>query len=179
MTFGRKERTVFKYLSLAPLMLCWSAFVLQPIAAAEKLPAYLQAGEQRLVLNGSGVRTKTLLELYTAGLYLLKPTNNANAVIAAEEPMALRIKITSGFVSQSSLVESLEDGFKNATGGELVKSANRLISSASASRARSKRAMCSTWSISATRCRRQQEQQVCGLIAGPKIQARFVWYLAS
>ncbi len=32
--------------------------------------------------------------------------------------MALRIKITSGFVSQSSLIDSLEDGFKNATGGD-------------------------------------------------------------
>ncbi len=31
--------------------------------------------------------------------------------------MAIRIKITSGFVSQSKLAASLEEGFKNATGG--------------------------------------------------------------
>ncbi len=107
-----------KHLLLATLILVGSASAFPYATAGEKLPAYLQAGEQRLVLNGSGVRTKTLLELYTAGLYLLKPTNNASAIIAAEEPMALRIKITSGFVSQSSLVESLEEGFKQATGGD-------------------------------------------------------------
>lgn len=38
--------------------------------AAEKLAAQMQAGEHRLILNGSGVRTKLLLELYVAGLYL-------------------------------------------------------------------------------------------------------------
>jgi hypothetical protein len=32
--------------------------------------------------------------------------------------MALRIKITSGFVSQNSLIDSLEEGFVNATGGD-------------------------------------------------------------
>ncbi len=31
--------------------------------------------------------------------------------------MAIRIKITSGWVSQNNLVESLEDGFTNSTGG--------------------------------------------------------------
>jgi len=87
-------------------------------SATEKLPSEIQAGEHRLILNGSGVRTKTFLELYVAGLYLTKPNNNSAAIIAADEPMALRIKITSGFVSQSSLVDSLEEGFKNTTGGD-------------------------------------------------------------
>ncbi len=95
------------------LILCFAL----NLSAAEKLPPELQAGEHRLVLNGSGVRTKAFLELYTAGLYLSQPTSNPAAIIAADEPMALRIRITSGFVSQSSLVESLEEGFQNGTGG--------------------------------------------------------------
>jgi len=86
-------------------------------SAMERLPSEIRAGEHRLILNGSGVRTKTLLELYVAGLYLTKPNSNSATIIAADEPMALRIKITSGFVSQSSLVDSLEEGFKNTTGG--------------------------------------------------------------
>lgn len=86
--------------------------------AAEKLPGYLQVGQQRLVLNGAGVRMKTLLELYTAGLYLTEASRDPAAVIAADEPMALRIKITSGFVTQSNLVESLEEGFKNVLRGD-------------------------------------------------------------
>jgi hypothetical protein len=89
-----------------------------PKAIADDLPQQLNAGEHRLSLNGSGVRTKALLPLYTAGLYLTRPSNAAAQVIAADEPMALRIKITSAFVSQASLISSLEDGFENATGGK-------------------------------------------------------------
>ncbi|MFN7841813.1 MAG: chalcone isomerase family protein [Pirellula sp.] len=85
--------------------------------ATESLPAEIKAGETRLILNGSGARTKAFMELYNAGLYLTKSSNNPKAIIAADEPMAIRIKITSGWVSQSNLVESLEDGFTNSTGG--------------------------------------------------------------
>ena len=52
--------------------------------AAEKLAAQMQAGEHRLILNGSGVRTKLLLELYVAGLYLTHSNNNAAMIIAAD-----------------------------------------------------------------------------------------------
>jgi hypothetical protein len=85
--------------------------------ANEPLPAEIKAGETRLILNGSGARTKAFMELYNAGLYLTKSSNNPKAIIAADEPMAIRIKIISGWVSQSNLVESLEEGFTNSTGG--------------------------------------------------------------
>ncbi len=84
---------------------------------ADELPPQIQAGEHRLILNGAGSRNKTLLELYVAGLYLTKPSRDAQQIIADDQPMAIRIKITSSFVSQKSLVESLEEGFKNATDG--------------------------------------------------------------
>lgn len=87
-------------------------------AIAGDLPSEIRAGEHRLVLNGEGARTKTLLELYIAGLYLTQSSNDAAQIIAADQPMAIRIKITSSFVSQKSLVDSLEEGFKNATGGD-------------------------------------------------------------
>ncbi len=101
------------------LWLVSSCLFALPAQAAEDLPGHLQVGQQRLVLNGSGARTKAFIELYKAGLYLTQPTRDASAVIAADQPMALRVKITSSFVSQSSLVESLEEGFKNATGGDV------------------------------------------------------------
>ncbi len=87
-------------------------------ALAGDLPPQIQAGEHRLFLNGEGARTKALLELYVAGLYLKQPSANAAQIIAADEPMAIRIKITSSFVSQKSLVDSLEEGFRNAMGGD-------------------------------------------------------------
>ena len=88
------------------------------VYSGEELPTQIQAGEHRFVLNGSGARTKAFLELYVAGLYLTRPNSNSSNIIAAEEPMAIRIKITSGFVSQTSLVDSLEDGFKKVSGGD-------------------------------------------------------------
>lgn len=102
----------------AALVLMSISLTYTAASAAEKLPPQIQVGDQRLTLNGSGSRTKAFLELYLAGLYLSKPSQNAAAVIASDEPMAIRIQITSSFVSQSSLIDSLEDGFKNAMGGD-------------------------------------------------------------
>jgi hypothetical protein len=91
-------------------------FLTENIHAAE-LPQQLQAGEHRLVLNGWGTRSNTFLKLYVAGLYLTTPSRDPQTIVAANEPMAIRIKITSGFVSQAKLVASLSEGFDKATGG--------------------------------------------------------------
>jgi hypothetical protein len=99
------------------VILLVSCFYVIPTMAGD-LPSQIHAGEHRLVLNGEGSRTKTLLELYVAGLYLTQPSNDAKQIIVSETPMAIRIKITSSFVNQKNLVDSLEDGFKNATGGD-------------------------------------------------------------
>ncbi len=116
--FLRKEQIVSKNLLAFALIFFGSSMTSSSTCAAEELPKQLRAGEHRLVLNGSGARTKTFLELYVAGLYLTEANNNSVNIIEADAPMAIRIKITSSFVSQGSLVESLEVGFKNATGGD-------------------------------------------------------------
>lgn len=89
-------------------------------ANAAELPRQIQAGEHRLILNGWGARTKFLLELYVAGLYLVEANSNPAAIASANEPMSIRIKITSGIVSQAKLVESLTEGFHNATKGNVA-----------------------------------------------------------
>ena len=107
---------MWKSLALATIL--FGSSLLELPAIAGDLPLQIQAGEHRLVLNGEGGRTKAFLELYVAGLYLMQSNGDAAQIIAADEPMAIRIKITSSFVSQKSLVDSLEEGFKNATGGD-------------------------------------------------------------
>lgn len=104
--------------SLAIVFILFGSSVPNPPAIAGNLPSQLRAGEHHLVLNGEGPRTKAFLELYVAGLYLTESNNDAAQIIAADQPMAIRIQITSSFVSQNSLVDSLEEGFKNATGGD-------------------------------------------------------------
>ncbi len=107
-----------KTILIAAFIIVGSCMFANPSCSADPLPAQIRAGEHRLILNGSGARKKNLLELYVAGLYLKTPSNSSSQIITADEPMSIRIKITSGFVSQSNLVESLEVGFNNATGGD-------------------------------------------------------------
>ncbi len=82
-----------------------------------ELPGRIKVGNSELALNGWGVRQKSLLKLYTAGMYLEKPTSNAETIINADEAMAITIKITSGFVSQEKMVAALNEGLQNSTGG--------------------------------------------------------------
>ncbi|MGI9470260.1 MAG: chalcone isomerase family protein [Rubripirellula sp.] len=89
-------------------------------AAAADFPSQLKTGEHSLVLNGWGARTKYLLELYVAGLYLSEASSDPVAIAGADLPMSIRIKITSRFVSQEKLVDSLTDGFRNSTNGNLA-----------------------------------------------------------
>lgn len=84
-----------------------------------KLPSTVKVGEQKLVLNGAGSREKYFLGLYEAGLYLSKPNRQAKAVVGADELMMMRIVITSRFVSQERLVESLLEGLNQSTKGDL------------------------------------------------------------
>lgn len=85
--------------------------------ASAELTQQLKIGGQTLHLNGSGTRTKAFVQIYESGLYLLSANRDAQAILAADELMAIRVQITSGFVSRDSLVASLEDGLHMSTGG--------------------------------------------------------------
>jgi hypothetical protein len=88
-----------------------------PVEAAE-LPSRLKVGEQVLIQNGRGARTKNLLQLYIAALYLPENSKEAEAIVAADAPMAIRIEITSIFVGQEAFLAALNDGLRNSTGGK-------------------------------------------------------------
>ncbi len=89
-------------------------------------PATLKLGQVELKLNGSGYRKKSLLSLYEGSLYLQQPSQDAVAVVSAEAPMAIRIQITSGFVSQEKMVAALDQGFQKSTGGNTAKIASQV-----------------------------------------------------
>ncbi|MCU0708493.1 MAG: chalcone isomerase family protein [Pirellula sp.] len=97
-----------------------AAFALFSVLVSQayaELGPQLKIGEQVLKLNGAGTRTKTFVQIYESGLYLLNPTKDARAILDADELMAIRVRITSGFVSRSSLVSSLQEGLAQSTGG--------------------------------------------------------------
>jgi len=107
-----------KAISLASLILLSAVSIGAPVASADNGgPANLNIADTTLVKNGFGERSKMMLSLYEGTLYLQNRSDNAAAIIEANEAMAFRIKINSRFVSQEKLVAALQDGFNAATGG--------------------------------------------------------------
>lgn len=93
---------------------------LLPNSAEAKLPREIKIGNQSVVLNGKGTRTKTFVSIYESGLYLLSPSSDAEEILAADQLMAIRIQILSGFVSRAKLVSSLLEGLKKSTDGKIA-----------------------------------------------------------
>lgn len=97
------------------------ATVVSPSASgAAELTETIRIGEQVLKLNGAGTRSKAFVSLYESGLYLTSPSREAANIVAADELMAIRIRITSGFVSRSALASALNEGLEKSTGGQLA-----------------------------------------------------------
>lgn len=92
-----------------------AAQALEPVEVGG--PATLRIGETELAKNGGGTRTKMMLSLYECSLYLPQKTGDSAAIVNSDQPMAVRIEITSRFVSQSKMVASLNEGFQKSTGG--------------------------------------------------------------
>ena len=86
--------------------------------ALSGIPNSFNVAGKPLVLNGAGTRTKFIISVYHAGLYLQKKSSNAGQIMAANEPMAIRMKIVSGFASADKMKEALKEGFINSTGGK-------------------------------------------------------------
>ena len=90
-------------------------------------PATFTVDETEVVRNGFGNRNKMMLSLYECGLYLPQESKDAAAIIAAEQPMAMRLKITSRFVSQEKMLAALQQGFKSSTGGNTASISSDIV----------------------------------------------------
>lgn len=100
-------------LSLSPLV---SAREVAGVDVADKFAA----DQQELVLNGVGIRTKFFMDIYVAALYLPKTNQNAEEIIAADEPMAIRLHIVSSMINPKRMSDSTRDGFVRSTGGNVA-----------------------------------------------------------
>lgn len=83
------------------------------------MPDEIQAGEQRLALNGAGIRSKFVFDLYVAGLYLVDKNQDANAIIASKDATALRLHIISSKITSKKMTKATRKGFEKATGGNV------------------------------------------------------------
>jgi hypothetical protein len=103
---------------IAMLFLSTSAFAIE--LAGVKMPDTIKAGGQDLVVNGGGKRTKFMMKVYVAALYLKQKGNDAQKIIDADEPMAIKMQITSGLVTTDKMKTAVDEGFENSTGGNVA-----------------------------------------------------------
>jgi len=82
------------------------------------VPEEIRVGDDMLTLNGGERRRRWMMNLYVGSLYLLEPSSDAEAIIQADEPMAITMHITSGMINRDRMVDSIEEGFEASTGGD-------------------------------------------------------------
>ena len=108
------------------LFLVILAVVVSSTAMAQKkvggvtLPATQNFQNHTLHLNGAGVREKLWIDLYAAGLYLDKKTTNAEEILNAEKPMAIRLHIVSKLITSAKMVDAVTEGFEKSTNGNMA-----------------------------------------------------------
>lgn len=72
-----------------------------------------------LALFGTGARTFLWMDMYVGAIFLNESNLKANAIIEANESMALRLHILSSFVSNKRIIKAIQNGFNEATDGNL------------------------------------------------------------
>lgn len=97
-------------------------FMLLPLTsqAADNFSAKQTFAGQALTLNGKGVRTKLVFNLYTAGLYVTAANKDPNALLDAKQPLALRMEITSSMITSENMEEAVREGFQKSAGANLA-----------------------------------------------------------
>lgn len=81
------------------------------------LPGKMTVENKSLDLNGGGLREKYFLDLYVGGLYLTNKTTDANQIINADEPMAIKLHIISGLIDSEKMIEAVDEGMEKSTNG--------------------------------------------------------------
>jgi hypothetical protein len=94
-----------------------------PVQAKEiagiTMPATLDADGVTLKLNGAGIRTMVFMDIYVGGLYLESPGHDAEKIIMADEPMAMRLHMVSGMITSEKMEDATMDGFKLSLGNDI------------------------------------------------------------
>ena len=83
-------------------------------------PNVYQFKSKKLVLNGAGLREIFWLDLYAAGLYLTKKSNNARFIVGSEKPMVMRLDILSNKTQKDKLIKAFKQGFAKSNTQKVV-----------------------------------------------------------
>lgn len=93
------------------------------------LPDTAAVGSTRLVLNGLGLRTKFVVKVYVAGLYLAQKSSDADAILKSDEPKRIVMHFLRG-VSKNQIADAFQESFRDnspAASQQLKADIDRLI----------------------------------------------------
>jgi len=82
--------------------------------AGVTLPDTAQVGSTALVLNGLGLRTKYMIKVYVAGLYLPQKSSDPAAIIKADETKRIVMHFLHG-ASKSQMTDAFSESFSDNT----------------------------------------------------------------
>lgn len=74
------------------------------------MPDTQQVDGKTLTLNGMGLRSKLMIKVYVAGLYLAAKSRDANAILQSDEPKRMSLEFLRD-VSKDQMVEAYTEAF--------------------------------------------------------------------
>jgi hypothetical protein len=104
---------------LSVVLILVAASVAAMELAGVTMPDTVTVNGSILKLNGMGVRKKLFIKVYVGGLYLAAPSQDAAAIIAADEPKQVVMHFLYSKVSKEKLTEAWRDGFANNSADRL------------------------------------------------------------
>lgn len=99
------------------LFLLFTIFPALAFVVPGGMPSSLKVKEHKLVLNGEGIRSKYMIDLFTGGLYLKQKSQDAARIINTNEPMSVKIVVTSNVITGKRLEKNMRSEFDRVTKG--------------------------------------------------------------
>ncbi len=114
-TISPSSRAVVPVLALVTVL---SSLVAEPTSAAElagvEMADSLTIGDETLVLNGLGLRKKSIIKVYVGGLYLPAKESDADKILKADTARHLTMSFLYK-VSADRLADAWDEGLENNT----------------------------------------------------------------
>ena len=82
--------------------------------AGVTMPDTQQVAGKTLALNGLGLRTKYMVKVYVAGLYVEQKSSDANAIIKADAPKRIVLQFVHG-ASKGQMTDAFNESFNDNT----------------------------------------------------------------
>ncbi|MDT8346474.1 MAG: chalcone isomerase family protein [Flavobacteriaceae bacterium] len=91
-----------------------------------EVPATINVNNEKLSLNGAGIRSEFWIDLYVGSLYVPNKSSKASDYITSDNNISIHLNIVSKLVTSKKMVEAVEEGFDKATDGNTGKLRKRI-----------------------------------------------------